>query len=156
MDRSASPPVSVTPVPAMPSGWRAHRLLLDLLSPFPAMPSAEPRWTWWCAAAVTGLRLWLVAGKSLTAIGFAGTDDRWYLEMARSILARHWLGDYSQVTFIQGIGYPVWIAAVFVLGVPLLLAQHLLYAAGCLALWRAFRPLLRAPAAGLALCLLLL
>ena len=61
-------------------------------------------------------------------------DDARFLTQAESILADNWLGAYDQHTLIKGPGYPIWIAIVSSLGIPLLLAQHLLYVLMCAAL----------------------
>jgi hypothetical protein len=62
-----------------------------------------------------------------------------------------WLGAYSQYTLAKGCGYPIFIAASFLLGIPLPLAEHGLYLAACWLCVRALRPLLRHDAWALAL-----
>jgi hypothetical protein len=93
--------------------------------------------------ACVGLKLWLVAAQPVVAIGPAGHDDRLYLELARHILHGEWLGPYSQFTLMKGPMYSVWIAATVLLRVPLPLADHLLYLAGCVAAVRALQPHVR-------------
>ena len=90
--------------------------------------------------ACVGLKLWLVAAQPVVAIGPAGHDDRLYLELARHILSGEWLGPYSQFTLMKGPMYSMWIATTVLLRVPLPLADHLLYLAGCVLAVRALRP----------------
>src|SRR5439155_1172940 len=58
-----------------------------------------------------------------------------------------WLGPYNQFTLAKGPMFPVFIAAMFWLGLPLIFAQQLLYAGACAALTRSLRPWLRRGAA---------
>src|SRR5262249_17686681 len=57
---------------------------------------------------------------------------------------------------IKGQGYPLWVALVFALHVPLLFAQQLLYVLACLAVCRALAPSLRSPVAQVILYAVLL
>ena len=70
-------------------------------------------------------------------------DDRLFIDLARHILNGDWLGPYDHRTLAKGPFYPMWIAAVFKSGVPLLLAQHLLYIMACLIFVIAVKPLLQ-------------
>ncbi len=112
--------------------------------------ASSRRWFLALAAALVVLKLWLVAAQPVVAIGGAGHDDQLYLALARHLLNGEWLGPYSQFTLMKGPVYSLFIAGSFLLGVPLPLAQHLLYLAGCVALVQALRPHLR-PAAACAL-----
>ena len=95
-----------------------------------------------CACVVlVAAKLWLVSAQTVYAIGPAGHDDRLFLEQASSLLAGRWLGPYSQFALMKGPMYSLFIAAVFLLGVPLFTAQHLLYASACWTLVAALRPL---------------
>lgn len=84
----------------------------------------------------------LTRGWTITALGHALHDDLLFLRLARSIVSGDWLGPYDQLTLVKGPFYPVWIAALHVLGWPLLLAQQVLYVAACAALATSLRPLL--------------
>src|SRR4051812_4476167 len=98
------------------------------LSRVPVMSSHPASRGWlWAAVLLTAAKLWLVAGQRVFAIGPAFHDDRLFLELAGHILSGQWLGPYSQMTLAKGPMYPVFIAAVFKLGVPLAFAQHLIY-----------------------------
>lgn len=111
-----------------------------------ARPVRVSRSTWLLIAiAVTALviKLWLAGAISLRVNQWAHHDDLWFLSAAESILAGDWLGEYSEMTLIKGPGYPLWLALVASLGLPLLVAQQLLYAAACGALAQALAPIVR-------------
>ena len=107
-----------------------------------------PRFLEWVAiVAIAVARLWLTAVRTLRAIGWASIDDYWFLQRGRSIMAGQWMGPYNHLTLVKGAGYPLWIAAISSLHIPLLFAQQLLYTLACLAICRAVAPLVRsAPA----------
>ena len=105
----------------------------------------QPRWILLCALLVL-FKLWLTRAQSLLAIGDSPGDDRLYLELANHLARGAWLGPYNYLTLAKMPFYPMWIAASFGLGVPLLLAQQLLYAASCLVAVIAVRPILESPA----------
>ncbi len=90
---------------------------------------------------ITLIKLWLVASQSISAFN-SPHDDEWYVNHAISILSDHWMGDYNQMTLIKGPFYSIWIAFCFLLSIPLLFAQHLLYIFSCLILIYAIRPLI--------------
>jgi hypothetical protein len=91
------------------------------------------------------LKLWSVHDQLLAAITTARIDDRLFVNLARYLLAGEWLGPYDQFTLIKGPFYSMWIAATYLAGVPLLLAQQLLYIAACALLAVALRPLVPSP-----------
>jgi hypothetical protein len=109
------------------------------------------RWEWIAIVAIAVARLWLTAVRTLRAIGWASIDDYWFLQRARSIMAGQWMGPYNYLTLIKGAGYPLWIAAISSLHLPLLFAQQLLYTLACLAICRAAAPLARSAPARVAL-----
>ncbi|MFQ5416297.1 MAG: hypothetical protein ACE5FL_04515 [Myxococcota bacterium] len=102
-------------------------------------------------AALCLLKLWLVAVQPLNAYADNGYDDRLFVELAASLLGGQWLGPYDSETLIKGPGYPLWIAATARSGLPLLLSQHLLYAAACAAFVPALRPLIESRGARFAI-----
>lgn len=99
----------------------------------------------WIAAglAMVLLKLWLVAGQTVLANGWASHDDRLFLNLAHFILRGEWLGPYTQFTLMKGPAYSIFVAATFLTGLPLFTAQHLFYAAACGLLIVALRPLVR-------------
>jgi len=112
-----------------------------------------------CLAAslvLVGLKLWLVSGQTMIAVGHAEYDDMLFLRLADSLLRGEWLGTYDHLTLAKGPMYSFFIAAVFLTGVPLFLAHHLLYAAACGLFILALRPLVPNPALRLGLFTVLL
>ena len=108
------------------------------------------------ALALTALKLWLTRGQGVYAIGNAGLDDRLFIELAQHLVRGEWLGPYNELTLAKGPFYPLFIAAAFLVSVPLFLAQHLLYAVACGLFVRALRPAVTWAGARLALYALLL
>jgi len=96
----------------------------------------------WLCAALTILKIWLVLGQKVCAIAPAPGDDELLLSQAESILRGEWLGPLTDLTLVKGAGYPIWLAANHLLGLPLLFSQALLYAIACAVLVVAVRPLL--------------
>jgi hypothetical protein len=107
------------------------------------------------AIALVLVKLWLVSEQRMTAVGPAGHDDHLYLYLANSLAQGRWLGAYSHMTLIKGPFYPMWIAMSFASGIPLLLSEHLLYAAACAVLAVALSPALPSRRLRLALFALL-
>jgi hypothetical protein len=83
------------------------------------------------ALILVALKLWLVAAQPVVAHGNASFDDRLYLALAEQVLKGNWLGPYSQFTLMKGPMYSLFIAGTFLSGLPLPIAQHLLYLCGC-------------------------
>jgi hypothetical protein len=99
------------------------------------------RWSLLIAALIlVALKLWLVAAQPVVAHANASFDDRLYLALAEQLLKGNWLGPYSQFTLMKGPMYPLFIAGTFLTGLPLPIAQHLLYLLGCTLLVLALRP----------------
>src|SRR6202051_836088 len=92
------------------------------------------------ALILVALKLWLVAAQPVVAHANASFDDRLYLALAEQVLKGNWLGPYSQFTLMKGPMYPLFIAGTFLTGLPLPIAQHLLYLLGCTLLVLALRP----------------
>jgi hypothetical protein len=92
------------------------------------------------AVILVALKLWLVAAQPVVAHANASFDDRLYLALAEQLLKGNWLGPYSQFTLMKGPMYSLFIAGTFLSGLPLPIAQHLLYLCGCALLVLALRP----------------
>ncbi|MHB1134682.1 MAG: hypothetical protein ACYC4L_20100 [Chloroflexota bacterium] len=78
-------------------------------------------------ALIVVVRLVLVSGRGIQAIGGSQYDDELFLRLADGLLAGEWLGDYHERTLAKGAMYPLFVAANYVAGLPLLFTQHLLY-----------------------------
>ena len=121
-------------------------------------PPEKKRERLWLAAGIllTVAKLWLTRGQSVFAIGPSDHDDFLFLRLSEYLVRGEWLGPYDQLTLIKGPFYPLWIAGTFLLGLPLFLSQHLLYAGACALFTRACRPAIKSGAARFALYSLLL
>ena len=73
------------------------------------------------------LNLIIGANQGIFGITGAGHDDRLFLNLADQILQGNWLGKYNNLTLAKGCFYPLFIAFNFILGLPLLLTQRILY-----------------------------
>ncbi|HVU16314.1 MAG TPA: hypothetical protein VHD32_05295 [Candidatus Didemnitutus sp.] len=116
----------------------------------------KANWWWWTAVLMTAFKLWLTRAQPIYAIGPAIHDDRLFLDLAGHILNGDWLGPYNQLTLAKGPFFSIWVAAVFLLGIPLGLAQQAAYAGACAALTRAVRPWVSSRAARFGAYVLLL
>ena len=101
-------------------------------------------WLWLSVAMLSCIKIWLVRGQTLCAID-GPHDDMLFLNIADNLAHGKWLGDYNNLTLAKGMFYPLFVAAGYRIGVPLLLAQQMLYIFACLLLVVAIRPIVRAP-----------
>lgn len=108
------------------------------------------------ATALTALSLWLPAGLPLVALSDFIYDDALYVRLAAHVASGEWLGPYDASTLAKGPLFPVFIAVASRLGIPLLLAGRLLFAAAALLLVAALAPVVRATWARLLLLAVLL
>lgn len=99
----------------------------------------------WLAAGLALFKLWLAAGQPLGTFVLGAHDDGHFLIMARYLLQGRWAGPYDQFTLIKGPFYPLWIAAMYKLSIPLVLSHHLLYILACGLMVLALPPLLPRP-----------
>ncbi len=79
----------------------------------------------------------------LAAPDLAPIDDALLFNMAKSITAGNWLGDYNWLTLGKHSFYAFWLAALHALGIGPLLAGQLLYAAACVVFLASIKPLLQ-------------
>lgn len=90
------------------------------------------------------VKLWLVQAHAL--IGLVSPHDcQLFLNLAHHLLSGDWFGKYNQLTLIKGPFYPLFIAANYWLGLPLLVSQQLLYGLACLVVIRALSAIVRHP-----------
>jgi hypothetical protein len=113
------------------------------------------RWLW-AALALTAVKVWLTSGQTIYAIGPAFHDDKLFVSLAAHLLNGDWLGPYDQFTLAKGPMFPLFLAVVFWIGLPLILVQQLVYAAACAVVTRSLAPWLRAGGPQFALYSLLL
>lgn len=110
--------------------------------PAPPLPAAT-RWWLWAAVPLTVVKLWLILGQTVYAIGGAIHDDKLFVLLAEHLLHGRWLGPYDQFTLAKGPAYSFFIAGNFWLGLPILFTHQLLYVGACVALTGALLPWLR-------------
>lgn len=108
------------------------------------------------AWALVLFKLWLYAAMGIFAIGGAGHDDRLFLHLTHHLMSGDWLGPYNELTLAKGSFYSMWMAANFYLGVPLSMAQQIVYVVACWILVRAVQPLHRRDVVSFVLFTLLL
>jgi hypothetical protein len=96
-------------------------------------------WPW---VVLVVAKLWLVGGQRLTAYGSLTIDDEWFVQHASSISAGDWFGPFEAHTLIKQPGYPIFIAAMHAIRMPLLLAHQLVYVFAIAIMLVALRPLL--------------
>ena len=87
-------------------------------------------------------KLWLVGGQRLTAYGSLTIDDQWFVERASWISAGKWFGPFDAHTLIKQPGYPIFIAAMYAVRMPLLLAHQLVYVFAIGIMMVALRPVI--------------
>jgi hypothetical protein len=115
-----------------------------------------PRHGWLCMLIASGLYLCLSLHLPVGVLASAGHDDGWFFAKARTLVAGHWFGPFSEMTLIKGPGYSFFLAVNYLLGVPVTLSQALLYAFGCGLFSHAVFRLTRSAVLSLALFLLTL
>lgn len=76
---------------------------------------------------VSIITLWLRTGVPAYIIADAKYDDELFVRLARSIVAGQWLGPFDNLTLVKGVGYPAFLALAFIVGVPLKIAETLVY-----------------------------
>ena len=86
---------------------------------------------YFCVVLSILVKLWLLGAYELY-IHTSEHDGGLFINLAHHILNGEWLGPYDYRTLIKGPVYPLFIAASYLLRVPLLFAQHLLYCLACL------------------------
>jgi hypothetical protein len=95
----------------------------------------------WAALPVTALSI-VLRLRSPAWLVQAPHDDGLLARLAGSLIDGEWLGPYSDVTLVKGPGYPLFLALVWKLHLPLKLAEHGVHLVACgvmgLAVWRLF------------------
>jgi hypothetical protein len=91
--------------------------------------------------AITLMKTFLATHQTIVALPCAIHDDALFVQTASTILNGNWLGIYNEVILAKGPFWPIFLALCFVMGMPSLLGEHLLFAAACLLLTRSLMPL---------------
>jgi hypothetical protein len=90
-------------------------------------------------------KLILVSAQQMTALTSAGHDCALFVKLAYSLSNGHWLGPYDIFILIKGFGYSLFMAITNFLGIPLFLAENILYAMAVLFAVKALSPLIKNP-----------
>ncbi len=88
------------------------------------------------------LRIVLSSGYVYHFLVSAGLDDQWMVKRAYNILAGIWLGDYSDVTLIKSVTYPLLLAFFRALGIPYGIGVGILYVCISYIFVKALRPII--------------
>ena len=100
------------------------------------------RLLWGLALAAAAAKMALCALQLAQATpAFSPIDDTLMFEMARNIREGNWLGEYGYLTLGKHSFFALWLAFLNVLHVNFLVGGQLLYAAACLVLLAAVKPL---------------
>ncbi len=106
-------------------------------------------WPWVVAGAVGVVSL-VLRLRSPAWLVEAPNDDVLFARLAQHVVDGDWLGPYDKLTLVKGPGYPLFMAAVHDLGLPLKLAEHLVHLVACAITGWAVARVFRSRGAGLA------
>ena len=109
---------------------------------YPARVTNDRFLVWWMAVLILA-RLWLVESQFDVLATYTPADDYLFIRLAKNILSGAWLGPYDHYTLVKGPVYPLFIAFSHLTGIPLLLAQQLLFSIFCILVVVIFRPLFK-------------
>lgn len=102
------------------------------------------RTLWIAALALVGLKILLCSFQLMYASpDLSPIDDTLMVDLAKSIAAGRWLGDYNWLTLGKHSFFALWLAFLNKLGLNFLIGGQLLFAVGALLLLGALRPLFR-------------
>lgn len=95
---------------------------------------------WFAILAVAVLfRIGLALRLPYNGIANAGFDDAWLVRAAEQIASGNWLGEYSHLTLIKGISFPLFIVLAKILCIPYGMLLMLYYALAAVVLIKAFQ-----------------
>lgn len=79
------------------------------------------------------IKLFLVIGQRMLAWPYQTYDDALMFNRAVSIINGKWLGTYNFITLSKGAFFPLWLAFLHLLSIPMLVGNQILYILSCLA-----------------------
>ncbi len=100
-------------------------------------------WLVTIALLATIFKLYLISGQTFSPDYHNFHDQRLFVKLADQLIQGHWLGEFNSLTLTKGPFYPIWLAMVHFLQVPLMLADHLLYILACVLFAFALKPLVK-------------
>ena len=90
------------------------------------------------------IKLILVMGHRMHPLAlFLPHDDGLMYNMAVSITNGKWLGAYNQLTLAKGVFFPIWLAFLNLLSLPMLVGNQILYTASCLFFIWCIKPIIK-------------
>jgi hypothetical protein len=90
------------------------------------MPMSR-RLLWLCTVVIGAFYLLIATEKPVAVLYDAAADEAMFFDLAGSIVSGHWLGPYNVGTFAKGTGYPLFIAANYLTGMPIGLGQSVVF-----------------------------
>lgn len=87
----------------------------------------------------------LVSHLPIHAFTYAGADDHLMVYLCTNILRLKYLGDFTSLTFVKGISFPLFLSVNASLGISYIDAVNLLYSISCLVFIYAIKDLLKKP-----------
>ncbi len=104
----------------------------------------EAYWPWLLIIIFAFIKIWIVSGQHLyfVDVDLSRFDNGLFIVLANNVLHGHWLGEFNNLTLSKGPFYPIFIAVVSYLRVPLLLAEQTLYIFACLAFLISISPII--------------
>lgn len=102
------------------------------------------RWLWVLALALTAVKLGLCSFQLIVASpDLSPIDDTLMFNLAKSISAGNWLGEYDWLTLGKHSFYALWLAFLNLLHVNIVVGGQALFAVNCLVLLAALKPVMR-------------
>jgi hypothetical protein len=106
------------------------------------LKSRATQWFLVSVAIAVVVKIWLTSEIRIVPV-FGPHDSLNFVEHAKNIVSGNWFGPYSDMTLIKGPSFPIYLAFIEGLGIPLPLAHQLLYAVACFVACLAVRPIVR-------------
>lgn len=101
-------------------------------------------------AVILVVYLFCVGHRPINYVPGSPEDDSLFMRLGLELVSRRWLGAYNNLTLVKGVGFPIFLALNYLVGLPVNLALCGLYAASCLALSSTVRTAVRSELFGLA------
>mgnify|MGYP003252737892 FL=1 len=102
------------------------------------------RWLWVLALALTAVKLGLCSFQLIVASpDLSPIDDTLMFNLAKSISAGNWLGEYDWLTLGKHSFYALWLVFLNLLHVNIVVGGQALFAVSCLVLLAALKPVMR-------------
>lgn len=94
---------------------------------------------WFSVGFITLIYLVLMSQDFFQLIPKGSYDDGLQFKLAQNIASGHWLGTYDYLTLAKGITYPVWLAIIHTIDIPLWFGNAVLYITASIAMIFALR-----------------